>query len=226
MAIRILLAEDHQMVRKGIKTLLEDEPGFQVAGEADNGREAIRLAKTLVPDVIVMDLAMPELNGIEAIRAILENNAKISIVVLSMLGEPRFVSGALQAGARGYLLKDSAPEDLVSAVKAVNAGRSYIGSGIADIVIQGFTGRLPAGSTKTPAFKLTPREREIIQLIAEGHKKTIVADLLNISVKTVESHTKNIKDKLGLENQIDLTKYAIREGLISIDHFLNSSKHG
>jgi DNA-binding NarL/FixJ family response regulator len=225
MTIQILLADDHKLVRKGLKVLLEDEPGFSVIGEAENGKEAVRLVKKLLPDVVVMDLAMPKLNGIEAIRSILEANNKISIVVLSMHSEPRFVSGALQAGARGYLLKDSAPEDLVSAVKTVKAGRSYIGPEIADIVIQGFTGKLPAGSAKTPAFELTPREREVVQLIAEGHNKMKIADLLKISVKTVESHTKNIKEKLGLENQIDMAKYAIREGLISIDYFLSSSRH-
>jgi DNA-binding NarL/FixJ family response regulator len=225
MAIQILLADDHQLVRKGLKTLLEGEPGFKVAAEAENGMEAVRLAKKLLPDVVVMDLTMPKLNGIEAIRSILEVNNKISIVALSMHSEPRYVSGALQAGARGYLLKDSAPEDLISAVKAVKAGRAYIGPEIADIVIQGFTGRLPAGSNKTPAHELTPREREIVQLIAEGHNKMKIADLLKISIKTVESHTKNIKEKLGLENQIDLAKYAIREGLISIDFFLQSPRH-
>jgi two-component system response regulator NreC len=214
MGIRILLADDHKIVRQGLRTLLEKEPDMAVVAEAENGRASVRLARELSPQVVIMDVGMPDLNGIEATRQLLAESPKIKVIALSMHSDRRFVVNMLKAGASGYLLKDSAFEELANAIRVVMANKTYLSPGVSDIVIKDYVqGPKPDNS----AFSiLTAREREVLQLMAEGKSTKQIADRLHVSVKTVETHRQQIMSKLDMHSVAELTKYAIREGLSSL----------
>lgn len=213
--IKVLLADDHKIVRDGLRTLLEKHADIAVLGEAEDGREALQLARKLSPDVIVMDIAMPELNGIEATRQILSEYSGVKIVALSMHSDKRFVSEMLKAGASAYLLKDCAFEELITAIRTIMKGKIYLSPGIAGVVLEDY---IRSNRKKDPSVfsQLTDREREVLQLMAEGKTTKEVAAHLNVSIKTVETHRTNIMTKLDIHTIAELTKYAIREGLTTL----------
>lgn len=214
--IRIIVADDHQIVRQGLRLLLEAEPDMEVIGEANNGRRVLKLAQELLPDVIIMDLSMPELNGIEATRQILSGVPETKVVALSMHSDSLFVLNMIKAGASGYLLKDCALEELVKAIRTVVSQKTYLSPGISDIVIRDFVTGWQ--TTSSSAFSvLSTREREVLQLMAEGKTTNQIADGLCVSVKTVEAHRKQVMTKLGIHSVAELTKYAIRQGLTSLE---------
>jgi len=216
MNVRILLVDDHRIVRDGLRALIENQPDMEVIGEADNGRDALRLAEESSPDLVVMDLSMPGLNGIETTRRIVSEVKGARVVVLSMHSDKRFVHEALRAGAAGYLLKDSAFEELAQAVATVMRGQSYLSPAIAGIVVDAWARDARQEGAETRSV-LTPREREVLQLLAEGRNTKQIAAALRVSVKTVETHRQHVMEKLGLRSVAELTKYAIREGLTTID---------
>jgi two-component system response regulator NreC len=216
MNIKILVADDHKIMRDGLRTLIEKENGMEVVGEAEDGRSAVKQAKKLLPDIVIMDITMPDLNGIDATRAIFEEASGVKVIALSMHSDRRFVSGMLEAGASAYLLKDSAFEELATAIRAVVANQIYLSPKIADIVVRRFVSK--SASTERSAFtELTKREREVLQLLAEGVSTKEIAGRLNLSVKTVETHRANIMGKLDIHTVSELVKYAIREGLTSLE---------
>lgn len=215
MTIRVLLADDHKIVRDGLRTLLEKHADIVVLGEAEDGREALQLTKKLSPDVVVMDIAMPDLNGIEATRQILSEYPGIRVVALSMHSDKRFVSEMLKAGASAYLLKDCAFEELITAIRTVIKGKIYLSPGIAGVVIEDYVST-DRKSESSVFSLLSDREREVLQLMAEGKSTKEVAAQLNVSIKTVETHRTNIMTKLDIHSIAELTKYAIREGLTSL----------
>ena len=215
MSIRVLLADDHRIIRDGLRALLEQQPDMQVIAEAENGREAVKLSKSLSPQVVVMDLGMPDLNGVEATRQVLKDSPSIHVLALSMHTDKRFIISMLDAGASGYLQKDCAFDELVNAVRAVATGGTYLSPRIAGQVVKE---RLrPRVSAGPGAANLTPKEREVVQLVAEGKSTKEVAALLDISVKTVETHRQHAMTKLGLRSVAELTKFAVREGLTSLE---------
>ncbi len=216
MSIRIIIADDHQIVRQGLRTLLEREPDMQVVAEAEDGRRTVLLARELIPHVIVMDVEMPELNGIEATMQILTEYPQIKIIALSMYSDRRFVTNMLKAGAGGYLLKDCAFEELTQAIRLAMSNRIYLSPGVADVVIKDYVTHAPA-PTRSVFSVLSNREREVLQLLSEGKRTSQIAELLHISVKTVETHRQQIMHKLGMRSVAELTKYAIREGLTSLE---------
>ncbi|MFH1465664.1 MAG: response regulator transcription factor [Pseudomonadota bacterium] len=216
MSYRVLLADDHRLMREGLKTLLAGESDLQVVGEAEDGRSAVNLTLELRPDVVIMDVAMPGMNGIEATRQILHDAPGTKVIALSMHSDRRFVSEMLKVGAVGYLLKDGAFEELVRAVRAVLAGQTYLHPRIASIVIE-YHVRRPQHEGGSAWSVLTSREREVLQLLSEGKTSKQIAAKLHISAKTVESHRRQITEKLGLRSVAELTKYAIREGLTSLE---------
>jgi two-component system, NarL family, response regulator NreC len=213
--IKVLLADDHKIVRDGLRTLLEKHADIAVLGEAEDGREALQLAGKLSPDVVVMDIAMPELNGIEATRQILSEHPGIKIVALSMHSDKRFVSEMLKAGASAYLLKDCAFEELIAAIRTIMKGKIYLSPGIAGVVLADYI-RSDRKSEPSVFSQLSDREREVLQLMTEGKTTKEVAAQLNVSIKTVETHRTNIMTKLDIHSIAELTKYAIREGLTSL----------
>lgn len=216
MSVRVILADDHRIMRQGLRALLESEHDIEVVNEADNGRRTVQLAREMRPDVIVMDLTMPDLNGIEATRQIVADDPGIKVLALSMHSDKRFVAGVLGAGASGYLLKDCALEELVRAIRVVVAGQVYLSPGIAGVMVEGYVRE--ATADELPMFSaLTPREREVLQLIAEGKTTKEIASVLTVSVKTVETHRQQIMNKLDIHSVAELTKYAIREGLTSLE---------
>jgi two-component system, NarL family, response regulator NreC len=214
-AIRILLADDHTVVRKGLRLLLESVPEFQVIADASSGREAVALAEEHIPDVIVMDVAMPILNGIEAARQISAKLPQVAVVILSMHGDESYVLRALKAGARAYLLKDSAEYDLIQAVKAVTEGKAFFSPAISKILVEDYMRQMRERGVEDSYELLTTREREVLQLLAEGKNNKDVAALLNLSLYTVETHRSNIFQKLNLHSGAELILYAIRKGVIS-----------
>jgi DNA-binding NarL/FixJ family response regulator len=216
MSYRILLADDHRLMREGLKTLISGESDLEVVGEAEDGRGAVSLALELVPDIVIMDVAMPGLNGIEATRQILKQAPSVRVIALSMHSDRRFVGEMLKVGASGYLLKDGAFDELVRAIRAVLAGQTYLNPRIASIVIE-YHVRRPQTENSSAWSVLTSREREVLQLLSEGKTSKLIAAQLHISAKTVESHRRQITDKLGLRSVAELTKYAIREGLTSLE---------
>ena len=214
--IRIILADDHQIVRQGLRILLEAEPDMEIIAEADNGRKVLKQAQELLPDIIIMDLSMPELNGIEATRQILSGAPEVKVIALSMHSDSLFVLNMIKSGASGYLLKDCALEELVKAIRAVVDDKTYLSPGVSDIVIRDFVTGWQ--TTNSSAFSvLSPREREVLQLMAEGRTTNQIADGLCVSVKTVEAHRKQVMTKLGIHSVAELTKYAIRQGLTSLE---------
>jgi DNA-binding NarL/FixJ family response regulator len=216
MDIKILLADDHKITRDGLKALLESQKNMIVIGEAENGRQAVRLASELAPDVIVMDINMPELNGIEATRQIIAELPETKIIALSMYSDKRYVVGMLKAGVSGYLLKNCAFDELVSAITAVIANQNYMSQKIANTVMKDYANILES-SDASPASTLTAREREVLQLIAEGLKTKDIATRIHVSVKTVETHRQQVMRKLNAKSVAELTKIALREGLTSLD---------
>lgn len=213
--IRVLLADDHKLIRRGLRLVVEQEPGVVVVGEADDGREAVEKAAALKPDVIVMDIGMPNLNGIEACFQITQTNAAISVVMLSMHADESYVLRALKAGARAYLLKDSAETDLVRALHSVVEGKSFFSPAVSKVLLEDYVRKLQRSGAEDSFDLLTPREREILQLVAEGKSNKDVANLLNLSVYTVETHRANIMQKLSLKSVPELILYAVRKGIIS-----------
>jgi DNA-binding NarL/FixJ family response regulator len=217
MSIRILLADDHKLMREGLSSLLKKQAGIDVVAEAENGRTAVQLTQKFLPDVVVMDISMPDLNGIDATRQIIKQNPRTKVIGLSMHSDKQFVVEMLRAGAVGYMLKDSAFEELTSVIKTVVKNQTYIAPKITGLVLSDYMSPLEA---KEPLVtpRLTEREREVLQLLAEGKgTKEIAADLY-LSAKTVETHRQHIMDKLDMYTVAELTKYAIREGLTTLDH--------
>ena len=215
MKIKILLVDDHKILRDGICSIVKGYPDMEVIGEAADGKTALRLVEELSPDVVIMDISMPDLNGIEATRRIIANHPNIKVIALSMHHDKQFVSEIFKAGASGYLLKDCAFDELEHAVNIVMDGKTYINPQIASLVIESLVNQPQATSQK--AFSLlTDREREVLQLIAEGQSTKEIATKLSVSAKTIESHRRQVMGKLNIRNVAKLTKYAIREGLTSI----------
>ncbi|HAR97220.1 MAG TPA: DNA-binding response regulator [Deltaproteobacteria bacterium] len=215
MSTRILLVEDHKIVREGFKSLLEKQPHLEVVGEAENGNQAVSLAKKLLPHVIIMDVTLPDMNGIEATRRILADLPGIKVVALSIHSDTKFVTEMLLAGARGYLVKDCAFEELVHAINAVTANRRYLSPMITDQFVETFLGQT-AGDEVRVFPGLSGREREVFQLLAEGRTAKEIANDLSLSVKTVEAYRRRLMEKLGLQNVVELTKHAIKEGIVSL----------
>jgi DNA-binding NarL/FixJ family response regulator len=213
--IRILLADDHGIVRKGLRFLLEQNPGMVVIGEAADGREAVRMAEELSPGVIVMDIAMPLLNGIDATAQVLKRHPSIGVIMLSMHSDEGYLVRALSAGAKGYLLKDSAEDDLVRAVQTVAQGRPFFSPRIAQSLLDDYVRSLQQRGIEDSYDLLTDREKEVLQLLAEGKTNKEVATLLNLSPYTVETHRTNLMQKLGLHNTAEIVLYAVRKKIIS-----------
>jgi two-component system, NarL family, response regulator NreC len=213
--IRILLADDHVVMRRGIRALLERRPEFQVVAEAGDGREALQLTEAHSPHVVVADIAMPNLNGIEAARQIALRWPQTAIVILSMHSDESYVLRALKAGARGYLLKDSPESDLIQAILAVHAGKAFFSPAISKMLVEDYMRQLQQRGADDSYELLTSREREILQLLAEGKSNKDVAAMLNLSLHTVETHRSNILQKLNLHGTPELILYAIRKGVIS-----------
>jgi DNA-binding NarL/FixJ family response regulator len=215
MSIRVILVDDHQIMLQGLRALLDKQPDMEVIAEAGEGRTALRLARDLSPDVIILDVAMPDLNGIETARMITAEMSDIKVIALSMHSDRRFVIEMLKAGASGYLLKDCALEDLVRAIRVVMANQTYLSPEIAGTVVEEYVRRSPDGDTSAFSI-LTVREREVLQLLAEGLSTKNIAARLHVSVKTIETHRQHIMEKLDTHSIADLIKYAVREGLTSL----------
>jgi len=213
--IRVLLADDHKLMRSGLRLLLQQQPSFQVVGEADDGLQAVAQVQSLKPDVVVMDIGMPNLNGIEAARKIKGLQPDLAIVMLSMHSDEGYVLRALRAGARGYLLKDSAEGELVRAVQAVFEGKSYFSPAVGKVLLEDYMRKLQRTGVEDSYDLLSSREREILQLVAEGRSTKDVANLLNLSPYTVDTHRANIMKKLNLRGVPELILYAVRKGIIS-----------
>jgi DNA-binding NarL/FixJ family response regulator len=213
MSFRILLADDHRITRDGVRLMLDQQPEFQVVGETGDGRKAVELAAELSPDVVLMDVTMPNLNGVEATRQIKAHKPDVKVIVLSMHLERQFVSETLAAGASGYLLKDSPSEELIKAVRTVLAGDPYLSPKVQEILVASC---VAANSNGSRLQGLSPREREVLQLTAEGKNTKEIGLLLHLSSKTVEGHRRQIMSKLNLNSVADLTRYAIREGIASL----------
>ena len=215
MPVRILVADDHEIVRRGLRALLDGQPNWEVVGEAVSGREAVEKAKQLMPDVAVIDVGMPELNGLEATRQILKALPQTEVLILTMHESEQIVREVLEVGARGFLLKSDAARDLVSAIQALQRRTTFFTSSVAEMVLNGFLDR--KGEAQRPTRdRLTPREREVVQLLAEGKSSKEVAVVLNLSVKTAETHRTNVMRKLDLHSVADLVRYAVRNNLVQV----------
>ena len=216
MRSRVLLVEDHTLVRSGIRSLLEAEREIEVVGEAGDGREALELVRTLKPHVVLMDVAMGDLNGIDATRLIAAEHPEVRVLILSMHSDEQYIFEALKAGARGYVLKSAAVKELMTGIRAVAAGKNYVSPSLASVVMDDYVRRAKGEHVPTQADRLTAREREVLQLIAEGHSSAAVAKALFISVRTVETHRHNIMEKLDIHSIAGLTRFAIRHRLCSL----------
>lgn len=216
MRLRIMLADDHRLFRDGLRTLLSQQSDMEVVGEAVDGPGVLTSARELRPDILLMDISMPGLNGIEATRRVLAEYPTIRIIMLSMHADQRYVSESLRAGALGYVLKDSAIDELLTAIRTVSRGQRFLSGSIASVILEEYVAL--AKERANSAFSaLSPREREVLQLLAEGKSTKEMAAHLKVSVKTVESHRKQIMDKLNIHSVAELTKYAIREGLTPLE---------
>jgi DNA-binding NarL/FixJ family response regulator len=212
--IQVLLADDHLVVRKGLRAILERQAGMEVVGEAADGREAVTLSETAAPDVVIMDITMPHLNGIDATAQIVKRNPKIGVVILSVHSDETYILRALNSGAKGYLLKDSAETDLVKAVDTVAMGKPFFSPSIAETLLEDYMRFLHQRNLEDSYDLLTDREKEILQLLAEGKANKEIASLLNLSVYTVETHRSNLMQKLGLHNTAEIVLYAVRKKII------------
>ncbi len=215
MSISILLADDHVIVRQGLRSLLEESPDLKVVGEADNGRDAVRFAEELHPDIIVMDIGMPKLNGIEATRKITERNRRAKVIALSIHSDRRFVRNMFKAGAKGYLLKECAVDELINAVQTVYDDKVYISADISGTLIEDYVRELNVPLPEVEV-ELLDREREVLQLLAEENNTKEIASQLNLSVKTVDYYRRQLMEKLDIHSVAGLVKYAIREGISSL----------
>jgi DNA-binding NarL/FixJ family response regulator len=219
--LRILIADDHEVARRGIRALLESHPGWEVCAEAKDGRETVELAASIKPDLILLDIGMPNLNGLEAARQILATSPEVAILILTMHDSDNVVREVLRAGARGFLLKSDAGRDLVAAVEALQLQRTFFTTRVSQMVLDGFLDREKRDNSSEREEEvngdvLTSREREVIQLLAEGKTSKEVAVTLNLSVKTAETHRTNLMRKLGLHSVADLTRYAVRNGIVQV----------
>jgi two-component system, NarL family, response regulator NreC len=214
-SVRIVLADDHTIMRHGLRLVLERQPDFAVIGEASNGREAIDLVIRETPDVVIMDIAMPLLNGIEATRRITEERLKTAVVILSMHADEGYILKALRAGARGYLLKDSADADLIQAVRAVTAGKAFFSPAVSKVLADDYLRQMRQQGVDDPYDLLTPRERELLQLIVELKSTKDIAALLNLSPHTIDTHRANLMQKLNVHSTAELILYAVRKGVIT-----------
>src|SRR5437667_11115880 len=212
--IQIILADDHAVMRRGLRLVLEQQEEFEVLGEANDGREAVSLAESLKPDVAVLDITMPNLNGIEAARQISGKQLGVAIVVLSMHADEGYVLRALKAGARGYLLKESPEADFIQAIRAVSEGKAFFSPTVSRMLVEDYVRQLQDKDIEDSYELLTAREREILQLVAEGKSNKDVANLLNLSLYTVETHRGNILEKLNLHSVPELILYAVRKGVV------------
>lgn len=217
MALRIVIADDHRILREGLRSLLNGMTDIEVVGEADNGESVLSLVDELQPDIVIMDICMPSLNGIEATKRILRKHPKTRVIALSMFSDKRLVHSMLRSGALGYLLKECAYEDMLDAIRHVKVDRTYVSPRIAELIIRDYSKTNRQANKTVSAFTiLSSREREILQLLAEGNSTREIADHLKISVKTVETHRHNIMIATGTKSIAELTKYAIREGLTGL----------
>ncbi len=217
--LRILIADDHEVARRGIRAVLENHPGWEVCGEAKDGRESVELAAMTRPDIVLLDIGMPNLNGLEAARQILANNPEVAILILTMHDSDNVVREVLRAGARGFLLKSDAGRDLVAAVEALQRQRTFFTTRVSQMVLDGYLDHGKNGhevKREIGGDVLTSREREVIQLLAEGKTSKEVAVTLNLSVKTAETHRTNLMRKLDLHSVADLTRYAVRNGIVQV----------
>jgi two-component system response regulator NreC len=216
MIIKILLADDHKIIREGLRSLLEKQTDMEVVAEAQDGFTTVRLVQKLAPNVVIMDIGMPEMNGIDATRQIIHESPGVKVIALSMHSDRRFVLQMLKAGASGYLLKDSAFEELITAIHTVVMGQPYLSPKVTDVVVKEYLHGLAKHET-TVFTALTAREREVLQLLAEGKTTKQIASALTVSVKTIETHRQQLMEKLNIHSIAELTKYAIREGLTSLE---------
>ena len=216
MKIKILLADDHKLMRDGLRVLIEEQPEMEIIATAENGRAAVNLTRKHKPDVVIIDISMPDLNGIDATAQIINEFPQMKIIALSMHSDRQFVEGMLKAGACGYLLKDCAVVELVHAINSVLNNQVYLSPSIAGTVVKGFLNHIDEDGNETHE-ELTPREREVLQLIAEGLKTRKIADNLNVSIKTIETHRRKLMEKLKVDNIAGLTKIALKMGLTSLD---------
>ena len=214
--LRILVADDHEIVRKGLVSLIKSQANWEVCGEADNGRQAVELAKQLRPGIIILDIGMPTLNGLEATRQILRENPQARILILTITDTDQAVRDVLDAGARGFLLKSDAARDLVSAIDALQYNKTFFTARVAEMVLSGYRGNYGTPKKNLLLPNLTPREREVVQLLAEGRSTKEVASHLDLSVKTAETHRSNIMRKLGLHSVSELVLYAVRNNIVQV----------
>lgn len=214
--IRVLLADDHGLIRKGVRSILARDPAIVVIGEADDGQQAVRLAEELHPDVVLIDIAMPQLNGIEAASQIARKDKKIGIVILSMYSDEEYLVRALSAGVRGYLLKDAAEPDLIRAVRAVEQGKTFFSPAIVDMLLDDYVHRLKQQELLDSYELLTEREKQVLQLLAEGKTNKEVAAVLNLGVSTIETHRLNLMQKLNLHNTAELVLYAVKKKILRV----------